>query len=333
MKLAVNSRGTLVKLKEGFEELGHEVVENVWDHLRFRDEGIDALIFEFPTIFNKKYQSVPLMWHLKRMGIPVIAWNVDAPWHMKRLNAFRLPPLFLLRLISIYATHSLQNTSWIKGVKVLYLPNAAWTRHYNLDGHTIEELQHKHDYRYDVSFIGNLSSDRFPEHRARSHFLKELGKFLKEKGLIYHFVDSFRLNQPLPVSVQIAIIQNSRINLSCTAAADSTGVKSWGMSERSFGVPACGGFLLSEERVHLKDSFDLGSEVATYHDLEDCKRKILYYLEHEEERKQIMVNAHWRVMREHTYLNRARTLGSAIEETRRERTKSMGPGALTPWPE
>ncbi len=119
MKVAINYRGALVKLKEGFEELGHEVVENVWDYRRYLEERIDALIFEFPTIFNMKSQSLPLMWQLKRKGIPVVVWNVDSPWHMKRLNAFRLPPLLLLRFISIYATHSLQNTSWIKGVKVL----------------------------------------------------------------------------------------------------------------------------------------------------------------------------------------------------------------------
>ncbi len=138
-----------------------------------------------------------------------------------------------------------------------------------------------------------------------------------EMGLNYIFIDSFSLTKPPSLAEQIAVIQGSRINLSCVAAADSSGVMSWGMTERSFGVPSCGGFLLSEERVHLQDCFDLDREVATYHDLEDCKRKILYYLEHEQERKRIMVNAHRRVLREHTYMDRARTLEMAIAKMKR----------------
>lgn len=316
MKIAVNYRGSLYKLIEGLRELGHEVVENVWDVHRYRDEGIEALVIEFPTVFNKKWQSIPLIWQLRTSGIPVATWNVDAPWHMKGLNRFRLPPLLALRFFSIYATHSLQNTAWIRGTRVLYLPNAAWIQHYNLNGHTIESVRDKTDYRYDVSFIGNLSSDRFPEHRRRVAFLKELENFLKANGLKYFFADSFCINSTLSHPEQIDIIQGSKINLSCIAATDSTGTLSWGLTERCFGVPSSGGFLLMENCVHVKDCFDVASEVAVYDGLEDCKMKILYYLEHEEERKRIMVNAHERVMKEHTYRNRAKALVLAIEECR-----------------
>jgi spore maturation protein CgeB len=326
MKLAVNYRGPMLRLIEGLRELGHEVVEEVWDSRRFAEEGFDALIIEFPTVFNKKRQSIPLMWKLKRMGVPVITWNLDSPWNMKTLNRFRLPPLLLLRFFSIYATHSLQNTSWISGTKVLYLPNAAWVKHYNLNGRTIEELEAKTEYLYDVSFIGNLSADRFPEHRKRVEFLRGLEPFLVEKGLKYIFVDSFRLDPPLTVSEQIDIIQNSRINLSCIAAADSSGVMSWGMTERSFGVPGCGGFLLSEERVHLKDNFDIATETATYAGIEECRQNILYYLSHEEERKRIMASAHKRVMQEHTYLDRARTLVDAIRVIKVQGADCVLPG-------
>lgn len=314
MKIAVNYRGTLFKLVEGLRELGHEVVENVWDVHRYRNEGIEALVIEFPTVFNKKWQSIPLIWQLRTAGIPVATWNVDAPWHMKGLNRFRLPPLLALRFFSVYATHSLQNTSWIRGTQVLYLPNAAWTRNYHLNGHTIEEICDKSDYRYDVSFIGNLSSDRFPEHRRRVAFLKELEQFLKAEGLKYFFADSFCINLSLSHAEQIDIIQNSRINLSCIAATDSTGIPSWGLTERCFGVPASGGFLLMEDRVHVKDCFDVATEVASYNGLDDCKAKILYFLANDEERRRILVQAHDRVMREHTYKQRALALTEALHQ-------------------
>jgi spore maturation protein CgeB len=310
MKLVINSLIGMPRLREGLEALGHQVVENVWEYERFAAERIDAAIFEFRTVFNRKWHFVPLAWRLRRAAIPVITWDLDAPWHMNR-SQFRMNLLLKSGLLSIYACHSLQNTSWIKGCRVLYLANAAWTTVYNLNGRTIDELAEKRDFRYDVSFIGNMNGADFPEHRRRVRFLKELESFLLEKGLRVLFINASGVS----IKEQIDIIQESRINLSCLSAADSTGEQSWGLTERCYGVPACGGFLLMEERAHVRDEFD-ADEVATYTDLEDCKEKILHYLDNEDERRRIMIKAYHRVMREHTYGNRAASLAREIEADR-----------------
>src|SRR5438045_7710238 len=44
--------------------------------------------------------------------------------------------------------------------------------------------------------------------------------------------------------------------------------------ERCFGVPACGGFLLSDVRKHAAESFIPGVEWADFLDLDDCVAKI-----------------------------------------------------------
>ena len=311
MKIVINARYGMPRLKEGLEELGHEIVENLWRIGHFREQRIDAVIFDLRTIFNRKWRFPLLAWQLQKLGIPVVMWNVDAPWHMNRAK-IRVDILLKSRLLDIYATHSLQDTDWIKGTRVLYLPNAAWVSVYNLNGRTIDELRDKRDYRYDVSFIGNLNGRDHPEHRRRVEFLARLGEFLQKSNINYRFADATR--DKLGSGDQIDIIQNSRINLSCLAAADSKGVMSWGLTERAYGVPACGGFLLMEKRVHIKDDFDEWNEVATYDGLEECQEKILYYLGHDEERRHIMATAHDRVMREHTYRHRAEALVREIEK-------------------
>jgi spore maturation protein CgeB len=139
-----------------------------------------------------------------------------------------------------------------------------------------------------------------------------LGSVLKEKGVDFLFVDGKDVSE----DEQVEIIQKSRINLSCVSAADSLHGFSWGLPERCYGIPACGGFLIMEERVHVKDDFSIGEDAVTYTDCEDCVRKILYFRERHDERRGIAERAYHRVMKEHTYTHRALRLIKEIQEQR-----------------
>ncbi len=308
MKISINSDDGMPRLREGLIRLGHDIVDNVWTADEVVGKKVDIVIVAFSSMFHKKKKFIPLSFRLKELGIPLVTWNQDSPWNIKPRNGWRLNLILLLRMVSVYATHSLQDTEWIKGVKVIYLPNAAWTSRYGLQDKTISELMEKKSYDWDISFIGNLNAEKFPEHSARVRFIEGLSMILDKYNVKYSFIDSFK-EKTCSVPEQIALIQNTKINLSCTAAVDSTGVRSWGLTERAYGIPACGGFLLMEERKHAIDDFDLKNEIALYDgSIEDCCAKILYYLEHEDERKRILSNAYQRVMRDHTYTERARTL-------------------------
>jgi spore maturation protein CgeB len=50
---------------------------------------------------------------------------------------------------------------------------------------------------------------------------------------------------------------------------------------------ACGGFVISNWQPEIAECFEEGKEIVTFRSLEECMEKIAYYLEHEEERKQI----------------------------------------------
>lgn len=78
------------------------------------------------------------------------------------------------------------------------------------------------------------------------------------------------------------IFANSRINLNITLRSIESGIPL-----RALDIMACGGFLLSNYQPELAEYFEEGKELVLFYDLQDCIDKIAYYLEHEEERKEI----------------------------------------------
>lgn len=310
MKIALNYRKGNPRLKEGIESAGHEIRENIWDIKAVISEGIEAVVFEFKYIFKEEWKFLNLAYKLKQHRIPITTWNVDSPWNAG-ISRWKVNLLLRSSLLSLYATHSLQDTDWIKHARVIYLPSAAWTSKYNLRNITLKDLRKSDIYKWDVSFIGNMDKQKYPEHKNRVEFLERLGNHLIKKEINFLFIDSHDLS----FDKQVEIIQRSKINLSCLSAADSINGDSWGLPERCYGIPACGGFLLMEDRIHIKDDFNVGEEAVTYSGIEDCKDKILYYLDRHEECRKIAENAYHRVMKEHTYKHRAIKLISEIHNT------------------
>jgi spore maturation protein CgeB len=72
---------------------------------------------------------------------------------------------------------------------------------------------------------------------------------------------------------------------------------------RSFEIPGCGGFQLSQFALEIEDYFIPGKEIALFATIDDLERQITYYLGHENERKQIAEAGHRRA-KEYTYENR-----------------------------
>ncbi|GMV97864.1 MAG: hypothetical protein AMXMBFR83_22190 [Phycisphaerae bacterium] len=73
---------------------------------------------------------------------------------------------------------------------------------------------------------------------------------------------------------------------------------------RDFEVPMSGGFYLTEYQQELERFFEIGREVACFHDLEDLIGKVRYYLAHEDEREAIRRAGLERCRREHSWQRR-----------------------------
>lgn len=306
----LNYRKGFQPLKEAFENIGYQVVENEWVPGEALVARTEACVVNLYEAIRQPWRAVALKRHLRAGGVPLIGLDRDAPWHMgirwRRMALFRL-----LRPLDIYASHTMQPTWAFAPIKI-YNPNAVWVRNFNLHGHTISEMRAPAFYEWDVSFLGNMDGKRYKEHAERERFFNELRPRLDAMGVKHFIAHSSGIDE----ETQIRVIQRSRINLSYRSSCDHGGTLSWGLPERCYGVPARGGFLLTDERRHAADDFDLATEWAGFTDMEDCLTKIRYYLDHFDETRRVAEAAHARVMRDHTYEHRARRLIDAAKSFR-----------------
>jgi spore maturation protein CgeB len=267
-------------------------------------EGVEFCLLDCCAWFRRPLPLRALKRSANRAGVPVVGWNRDAPWH-KGTKRWRIALARALRLLDLYATHSLQDAASFPG-QCLFLPNAAWTQRYHLHGRRLEELADPGAYRWDVSFIGNLDAVRYREHRARVEVLRALADALRADGVSVLLQDS----RDLPAEQQVDIVQRSRVNLSLGAACDLPGRPSDGLPERCFGVPACGGLLLSDRRAHAALSFTPGVDWADYADAADARAQIRRWLADFAAARRLAEAAHHTVMQRHTSARRGRAAAS-----------------------
>lgn len=73
---------------------------------------------------------------------------------------------------------------------------------------------------------------------------------------------------------------------------------------RTFEIPACGGFLLTQYVDGLEEYYLNHKEIGIFKDKKELIDKITYYLENEHERKKMATAAYKRTVSEHTYQKR-----------------------------
>lgn len=300
-KVVLNFRGGFPGLREGFEALGHEVIENQWTPDAVSLEGAALCVADFVDCSRKLRRTLGLKHRLASARVPFIALNRDAPFN-RGVHPARLAGISWLKPFDGYASHSMQSASKF-AARSLYCPNAARESTYRATPEQLAAMRDPAGYSWDVSFLGNMDATRYREHVRRVAFLKALESRLAPLGIRSLFRDSAGMSE----SEQLEIIRASRINLSTIAACDAGSEPSWGLPERCYGVPACGGFLLSDARRHAPEDFAI-DERAEYRDLDDCISKIRHFLDHFGEARVIAERARARVARDHGYRNRASRL-------------------------
>lgn len=91
------------------------------------------------------------------------------------------------------------------------------------------------------------------------------------------------------------IFHLSKINLNFT----SKPIRS-GLPLRIWDIMGAGGFVLTNFQIEIPEYFEIGKEIETFSSQEELLDKITYYLEHEEERKQIASNGYERAKSEYS---------------------------------
>ena len=95
----------------------------------------------------------------------------------------------------------------------------------------------------------------------------------------------------------------SKINLNITIKPIQEG-----LPLRIFDILGCGGFCLTNYQPELTDLLEIGVDLEAYSSLEELVDKCAYYLEHEDERKQIALNGYKKVCEKHNYVQRIKEM-------------------------
>jgi len=77
VRVLLNFRSGFEGLKEGFEALGHEVLENRWGQVK----GAGLCVADFVNCVRQLRRTRAHARALRAAGVPLIALNRDAPWH------------------------------------------------------------------------------------------------------------------------------------------------------------------------------------------------------------------------------------------------------------
>lgn len=99
-----------------------------------------------------------------------------------------------------------------------------------------------------------------------------------------------------PLRVTPKVYHCSKINLNITIKSIQSGIPL-----RVFDVLGCKGFLITNYQKEICDYFEPGVDLVVYDSLADLQQKVAYYLEHEEERRQIAENGYRKVCESFTY--------------------------------
>lgn len=105
------------------------------------------------------------------------------------------------------------------------------------------------------------------------------------------------------------VFANSKINLNITLRSIHTGIPL-----RAFDIMGCGGFMITNFQEDFLEHFEPDEEVVFYSSYEELLDKVGFYLEHDDERIRIARNAQQKVAKKHTYLQRAQTMLSFVDE-------------------
>jgi spore maturation protein CgeB len=83
---------------------------------------------------------------------------------------------------------------------------------------------------------------------------------------------------------------------------------------RLFEATGVGTLLVTDWKKNLHEMFEPGKEVIAYRTSEECVELVRYYLDHDDERREIAAAGQRRTLRDHTYHQRMQELVSLVQK-------------------
>lgn len=92
------------------------------------------------------------------------------------------------------------------------------------------------------------------------------------------------------------VFNRSRINLNCTSRTIESGVPL-----RIFDILSCGGFCITNYQPEIDELFENGSDLVMYGSMDELSDLAEYYLQHEDERKEIATRGYTKIKEMYSY--------------------------------
>jgi len=292
-----------VNFLDTFSRLGHDV--SLFDSLtrredtdfgalnlrllRHLDDYRPDLVFTVLMSYEIWTETLDII----RAGSPaiIVNWGTDDSWKFNQVSQFLIPHLdFHVTTDRDAATRA--KRAGFKNV-VLSQWAASQTR-------LLEPLP-SNQCIYDVSFVGHMYGDR----RAWIEGLRDRGVKVStfgqgSDGGVVAANDIPGIYRKSLVSLNFS---DSGLHLIGAQLKRSRQIKA-----RVFEVPGAGGALLTQTAVGLSDYFRVGQEIDTFDRLDDLAAKAKFYLANPVVRDRLAWAGHKRVIAEHTYDRRFRSL-------------------------
>lgn len=208
----------------------------------------------------------------------------------------------------------------------LYLPLAALP---SLHAPAPLDPTEQQEYGADVSFLGaGYPNRREAFTRLAHHNFKIWGTEWEEAPTLTPLVQ--RGGARISPEDAVKIYNGTHINLNLHSSVEANTLVSGGdfVNPRTFELAACGAFQLVDKRSLIGELF-AEDELATFDSMDDLEEKIPYWLAHPEEREALCGKSRARVLADHTYQQRMRTL----LDFAKERLPEFGTRPAAPMPE
>lgn len=250
----------------------------------------------------------PITAHIRKWAptIPIGLWVVNDPYHLKDYE-------WMVSSYDFMLTQDSGCVPYYRRVKKrpsFHVPLAVNPADYR-------PMNVPLSYQSDICFIGSAWPGRLP-------VIDRLHPFLLQKKFIIigdgweklkHYQQLKRgiISKKIPPDEVARYYNGAKIVLNIHRTSDDLGrnprkLPARTPNNRTFDIAACGSFQLATKRADLGRFYQMNKEMVDYLGIEDLKRKMIYYLQHEHQRKAIARGAYRRTLKEHTYVARMRKL-------------------------
>jgi len=265
----------------------HHLYESVVEAMQIKPIDFVIGTFTAPGV------SLKTLLAIRGLGIPIINFAMDdmLPQHWRRqrkvmMGAFGLGPAVDLTL----QTTPAMIPRYLKaGYPAIYFPFAS-------DADIFCPAAEKD---IDVLFIGNCYGKR----QKLIAKCAEAGISVEAYGL--EFPRGHIAGEEVP-----RLFGRSKIILGSGLVGHSGKLST--MKLRDFDGPMAGALYLTSYNPLLANHFNIGEEILTYANIDDCINQIKYFLSNEKERLRIAANGRARACAEHTWNHRLQSLPQAL---------------------